>query len=386
MFPREADDFETAPLNTENKQHQTFGVQSFVGRARGRSIRLGWSDAVIGVLLLLVVGLSVALLRCGGKETLENVETAVTHHHDNADLLAAFLVIGDWGRRGEFNQSKVSKAMSAKADQLHPQFIISTGDNFYPHGLNSTSDKEFDYSFRQVYNWTGLQVPWYSVLGNHDYGDGADDYAECLGMDGGCPRSPLYQLDIQLMQRDRRWHCSRLYSLNLADGEADLFFMDTSPFITEYHSQPWAKLDGGIAQQSWESQLRELEGMLARSAATWKMLVAHHPVRSNGEHGDTQELRTHLQPLLEKYGVRVAFHGHDHDLEHIHVDGEAVHYMVSGAGSKTREMEGDKDALFQYASSGYMAVTLKREEMAVEFMGMHETKPLYSARIPRLPQ
>lgn len=66
-----------------------------------------------------------------------------------------------------------------------------------PHGLNSTEDAEFELSFRSVYNHSTLEVPWYAVLGNHDYGDGSisdEEDEACLAMDGGCPRSPIYQV------------------------------------------------------------------------------------------------------------------------------------------------------------------------------------------------
>ncbi len=38
---------------------------------------------------------------------------------------------------------------------------------------------------------------------------------------------------------------------------------------------------GGIAEQSWPSQVRELEYRLSRSKARWKIVVGHHPVRNN---------------------------------------------------------------------------------------------------------
>lgn len=137
-----------------------------------------------------------------------------------------------------------------------------------PHGLNSTGDVEFDLSFRWVYNHIALDVPWYAVLGNHDYGDGAteaDDEA-CLAADGGCTRSPLHQvryrnmhswyahaiaqLDAGLFARDRRWNCARLYSMVLGGGTAELFFMDTSPFVLKYQHRPWARFHGGHGASS----------------------------------------------------------------------------------------------------------------------------------------
>lgn len=379
------DDFETAPLSGSDGKHGA--ADGMLGRVQQKFPWLTVANTAIAVLLTLCIGLSVALFRCGGgaEATISSMEGVISGHHDDADVLATFLVVGDWGRRGEFNQTNVAAAMGEKANTLHPQFVISTGDNFYPHGLNSTYDKEFEFSFRDVYDATGLQVPWYAVLGNHDYGDGSYDAEDCLALGAeACGRGPLSELDMELVRRDERWHCSRLYSLSLADGKADLFFMDSSPLIQQYHTTPWASFKEGILSQSWESQVRELESMLARSTAQWKVLIAHHPVRSNGEHGDNAEMLEHVQPMLEKYNVRVAFHGHDHDLEHIHVGGQKVHYVISGAGSETREMSGDKDALFQWPASGFTAVTLRRDVMTIEFLGMQGDRPLYSTTIPRL--
>lgn len=51
--------------------------------------------------------------------------------------------------------------------------------------------------------------------------------------------------------------------------------------------------------------MAELEGQLARSAASWKLVIGHHPVLSSGHHGDTPELLDTLDPVLRKYGVQV---------------------------------------------------------------------------------
>ena len=39
--------------------------------------------------------------------------------------------VGDWGRLGRYNQSAVAALMGRKAALEQPDFIISTGDNFY---------------------------------------------------------------------------------------------------------------------------------------------------------------------------------------------------------------------------------------------------------------
>ena len=40
--------------------------------------------------------------------------------------------IGDFGRRGQFNQSEVARLLAVKAANMAPDFIISVGDNMYP--------------------------------------------------------------------------------------------------------------------------------------------------------------------------------------------------------------------------------------------------------------
>jgi len=44
-----------------------------------------------------------------------------------------------------------------------------------------------------------------------------------------------------------------------------------------------------------------LEIALKDSTANWKIVVGHHPVRSIGHHGDTQELISQLLPILEVF-------------------------------------------------------------------------------------
>ena len=68
--------------------------------------------------------------------------------------------IGDFGRRGAYNQTEVARLLAAKATDLHPDFIISVGDNMYPSGLHSLDDAAFDASFVQPYSAKSLQVPW----------------------------------------------------------------------------------------------------------------------------------------------------------------------------------------------------------------------------------
>ena len=50
-------------------------------------------------------------------------------------MLCDVMQVGDWGRLGAYNQTEVAALMGQKAELQQPDFVISTGDNFYPSAL-----------------------------------------------------------------------------------------------------------------------------------------------------------------------------------------------------------------------------------------------------------
>ena len=92
---------------------------------------------------------------------------------------------------------------------------------------------------------------------------------------------------------------------------------------------------GGILQQSWQENLLELEAQLARSAAQWKLVIGHHPVRRNNRPDNNMDLLPTLEPILDKHGVQAYFCGHEHNLQYLHQQNSSVHYVITGGGSLT---------------------------------------------------
>jgi hypothetical protein len=66
-------------------------------------------------------------------------------------------------------------AAFAASTQPAPSFVVALGDNFYSNGVSSATDILWDYLWKDVYinNYPQLNIPWYPVFGNHDYGGGA---------------------------------------------------------------------------------------------------------------------------------------------------------------------------------------------------------------------
>jgi len=92
--------------------------------------------------------------------------------------LGSFLVLGDWGWDPEIHgaitsrtcQQAIADAMGQKARELGDvKFVINVGDSFYPGGVVSRSDPQWNSKWRDVYPQEVRAVPWYSVYGNHDY-------------------------------------------------------------------------------------------------------------------------------------------------------------------------------------------------------------------------
>lgn len=272
-----------------------------------------------------------------------------------------FFVIGDWGREGTKNQTNVAALMSDVAAATPPVAVLSCGDNMYPNGLNSTDDPLFDRSFRNVYNGNLDGVPWYAVLGNHDYGDGFWTLCERDERED-CDRGPHHQLGDSLHRRDSRWNMpDKNYVKRFGGGLVDVFFIDTNPMISEYRNADWNPWNKNILEaEDWRESLDTLDRRLSESDALVKLVVGHHPTRSNGDHGPNLDLVEHLEPILNSHGVVAYFSGHDHDMEHLKTDDMQFHQIVSGAGSDcTRGFHSTDSSLWQYAWSGFTTVEVQ---------------------------
>ena len=298
-----------------------------------------------------------AMSRVSRREVLQGIATTALVSATPSVLTATgtagvhFLVIGDWGRDGAGHQRAVAHEMGKAAEQLAARCVISVGDNFYDNGVQSPSDSQWRSSFESVYSARSLQIPWYAALGNHDYRG-----------------SPQAQIDYS--KGSARWRMpGRYYKVAGADFEApqlDLFIIDTSPIAYKDSGQVDAAIAMNIRDQDVEAQLRWLDDELDRSRAPWKIVVGHHTLHSGGSaHGDTPQLVTQVEPLLQRHGVQAYINGHDHDLQHIHRGG--VDYIGCGGGFEGRPVHAVDGTRFCLARSGFAAIKLDTDMMQLEF-------------------
>jgi predicted MPP superfamily phosphohydrolase len=274
-----------------------------------------------------------------------------------------FLVVGDWGRNGEFHQKDVADAMSKEASVSHASFVLSMGDNFYPDGVISTTDPQWNTSFENIYTSYSLNIPWYTCFGNHDY------------------RGSI-QAQLDYSKISRRWRTvERYYSFEKAipnSKEKVIFiFIDTNPFDKTLNRKNHSDLE----KQDTAAQLNWLNQTLNNSKASWKIVIGHHPLFTTGVRRDKMlDVRHSLLPIFEKYKVNIYFAGHEHDLQHQKPQG-FTHYFVSGAGSEIRPVTKDSSQTkFAISDHGFMSVQLYRDSLLLNFIN-YKGKKLYTTSI-----
>lgn len=242
---------------------------------------------------------------------------------------ANFCSIGDWGGANlkdfhSIDEHVVSNQLGKTATQLNISFIINVGDNHYYSGTESTMDPLWKIDYEDVFTNPSLFVPWYSVLGNHDYG-----------------KNPQSQVDY-ISPNNNRWKMqSRYYfkrqhiGTNSEGGEEflSMIFLDSTPCVNAYriinsnYIPISSKFYSNIMEQSCFDQYNWLKNTLKGiSKNDWFVVVAHHPL----EQIDTFDFTS----LLQNSTMILYFAGHEHLLRNYQFEKNLKQYhIISGAGS-----------------------------------------------------
>ena len=86
-----------------------------------------------------------------------------------------FFTLGDWGGYRYNEQkimSRIGDLMNSYAKQSKPTFKAALGDKYYDRGVTSSTEDSWDLVWKNIYinNYNVMkEIPWYAILGNHDY-------------------------------------------------------------------------------------------------------------------------------------------------------------------------------------------------------------------------
>jgi len=245
-----------------------------------------------------------------------------------------FITLGDWGITNQ-HQLYVAKQLSLAAAVIKPAFIISMGDNFYEDGITSLDDPQWKSKFENVYNAKSLMVPWYIILGNHDWNG-----------------NTTAELAYTQYDKNGRWifpnyfYSQTFYLDNTQTTSMQIVFVDT--YMLDYGSP------------SRDQSLIWVESVLSNSTANWLFVVGHYTMVTGGEHGPTPSLMADLLPLLTKYNVDAYICGHDHTLQLLKTGN--LHYYVSGNGAKDQgTLSPTSQTLFNTTLNGFMTHRIRTD-------------------------
>jgi tartrate-resistant acid phosphatase type 5 len=261
-----------------------------------------------------------------------------------------FMSIGDWGcvpvgGFGARDERVVAKSFADKAANLSAKFVLNTGDSFYRCGVHSKSDEVWNTTFEDVFHEDSMLVPWYSCIGNHDY---------------GYPGSAEAEVEY-VSPKNNRWVMpARYYYRRLVfPGEVNisLIVLDSSPCNKLYRGDdpkhwdpcglhfdekkcPGCSFHDNILKQDCSAQLAWLQSVLPSvPQEDWKIVMTHAPAHEL----DVEDL---LTPLYH-HNFELFINGHLHRLQEYGVAGkEAMNFVTTGAGCWVKVPESSEDATY----------------------------------------
>jgi uncharacterized protein (TIGR03437 family) len=253
----------------------------------------------------------------------------------------SFLVFGD---SGQGTSGQVAVALRLATEQ--PDLVLHVGD---VSQINGVFDDYTSYYFDFYYSLM-LQVPFYSVPGNHDY----------------YTANAIPYLSFQAPPIDGvpAPDAGRYYSFDR--GDVHFIGIDSNLLADD---------------QASRRMLAWLDQDLASTKAAWRIPFFHHlpyPIEHHVGDPICAAAQQQLVPLFEKYGVQVVFNGHEHTYQRTKpmrggipvTAGAGTVYMVSGGGGGTLHPVVPMDFLAKAASVyHYLRVEADASKLTIHAIG-----------------
>lgn len=256
----------------------------------------------------------------------------------------SFVILGDWGSdRNIAGETQNAKAMASKT----PDFVVTTGDNFYYNGTQSVDDPKWKQLWLDIYT---PAIPWFPVLGNHDW--------------YGFPESQIHFSKV-----NENWNLPYYYSVRtfkFGVFDAVFIFVDTSLFEYGYNGNKKMPTNQfllrGYSQQNgtMEKQLKWIETQLNESRhEDYVFVVGHHPLGTCIN--KTSKGMQSLDLIVKKYQPTAYLSGHIHNLQFscqksANMDGVA--YVTSGAGQESEDPMCDGALFHNNSTLGFVHATV----------------------------
>ncbi len=276
-----------------------------------------------------------------------------------------FVAFGDQGK-GNAAQRAVGSAVAKVCASQGCDFVGLLGDNFYPSGVSSVTDPQWQSAF--VAPYAEVNAPFYAALGNHDYGYGG------TGAD-----FQLSRYQIAYSQVNPKWRMPASH-YHFHVGDVEFFVADTN--------RSFYYLDAGVRA--------DFAKWMSASTSPWKIVLGHHNLRSNGPHGNAGNYSRlpSVVPIAAGGGVRAFLEddvcgradayicGHEHILEWLQGgctrlgSSKATELLISGGGASTTSIrkESSEPTYWNAAVPGFLYVVIEGSTFTGTYYDQHGTQ------------
>lgn len=264
-----------------------------------------------------------------------------------------FIVIGDTGKQTKA-QRDITHSLKkyCELSDTTCDAAILLGDNVYDAGMESADDPIMDTVFKDYYQDLGFS--FYAVLGNHDYG----------------------KLSRSLKRANHQLEYAK---------KNPQFIMPSRFYYKVYKNAVVAFLD--TTRLMWKKDIEAQEELIATAKKIaqannfWFIVAGHHPILSNGDHGNAGDYERVSRPYfvsgkhVKKFMINhvcpsadLYLAGHDHSLQAMPGSqaGCKSYLVVSGAGGSGHELKKRNQVDFELGKPGYFHFNISSNQLVMK--------------------
>lgn len=275
-----------------------------------------------------------------------------------------FYLANDLGRNGYYDQKPIAELMGKMAEAIDIEFVVAAGDVHHFEGVRSVHDPLWMTNYELIYSHPDLMLPWYPILGNHEYRGNTQAVMDYSGISA-------------------RWQMpARYYTKVMEEDGATirLVMIDTPPLLDKYRKDTEKYPDA--SKQDIDKQLVWLDSVLTSAKEDWVMVVGHHPIYADTDKNESEraDMQKRVDSILRKHGnVDMYVCGHIHNFQHIRKPDSQIDYVVNTSGSLAREVKPIDGTQFCSNATGFSLITVDKKELCLYMMDK-EGKVLHTVR------
>ncbi len=316
------------------------------------------------------------------------------------------ILVGDSGNVSRYKPDPVLSLLTKHLTTPNPSAVIFLGDNIYPHGLPEIGDRlradaelVLQKHHEAVKDYSGKVI---FISGNHDWNKGKDDGFEYVVRQEKYIENLFGGENVYLPSNG----CPGPTEVPVSD-DLTIIAINTQWWIQRGFRPIGAK--DGCAAGSEEEFYTLLEEMVERNKNKRVLVVGHYPIYSYSLHGGKfkfkhhlfpltiyrkkalvplpfvgsllplyrkyigapedlsnlrfRELRKKLKAIFGKHPNLIYAAGHEHNLQHIYKN--RVHYIISGAASKSTYVRKGTYGRFALAAKGFFKLKFSSTQKTI---------------------